>query len=53
MAYVPGCRHDLFISYANENNREGWIEQFVNTLGQELVDLLDRGRGTVTCPTLI
>ena len=42
MAYVPGCRHDLFISYASENNREGWVEQFANALGQELGDLLGR-----------
>jgi hypothetical protein len=42
MAYVPGCRHDLFISYASENNREGWVEQFANALGQELGELLGR-----------
>jgi hypothetical protein len=42
MAYVPGCRHDLFISYASENNREGWVEQFAIALGLELGDLLGR-----------
>jgi hypothetical protein len=42
MAYVPGCRYDIFISYATENNHDGWVEQFVNTLGQELADLLGR-----------
>jgi TIR domain len=40
MSYVPGCGHDLFISYARENNRDGWISQFVLTLGRELSDLL-------------
>jgi hypothetical protein len=42
MAYVPGCRYDLFISYASENNRDGWVEQFQKILGQELRDLLGR-----------
>jgi hypothetical protein len=42
MAYVPGCRHDLFVSYASESNREGWVGQFANALGQELGDLLGR-----------
>jgi hypothetical protein len=42
MAYVPGCRYDLFISYASENNRDGWVEQFERGLGEELVDLLGR-----------
>jgi hypothetical protein len=42
LAYVPVCHHDLFISYASESNREGWVEQFANVLGQELADLLGR-----------
>jgi hypothetical protein len=42
MAYVPGCRHDLFISYAVQNNRERWVERFVDALGQELAELLGR-----------
>jgi TIR domain len=42
MAYVPGFRYDLFISYASENNRDGWVEQFQKTLGEELSDLLGR-----------
>ncbi len=42
MAYVPGCRYDLFLSYASENNREGWVEQFERALSQELGDLLGR-----------
>jgi hypothetical protein len=40
MAYVPGCRYDLFISYATENNRDGWVDQFQAALGQEVSDLL-------------
>ncbi|MBZ5521601.1 MAG: toll/interleukin-1 receptor domain-containing protein [Acidobacteriia bacterium] len=42
MAYVPGCQYDLFISYASENNRDGWVEQFEKALSQELGDLLGR-----------
>src|SRR5690348_1143124 len=40
MPYVPGCNHDLFISYARENNRDGWVDHFVQALGQELSELL-------------
>jgi len=40
MPYVPGCRYDLFISYASENNRDGWVNQFVHELGRELSELL-------------
>lgn len=43
MAYVPGCRYDLFISYASENNRDRWVEQFEKALGDLLQDLLGRG----------
>ncbi len=42
MAYVPGCRYDLFISYARADNRDGWVEQFQNALGLELNQLLGR-----------
>lgn len=42
MAYVPGYRYDVFISYAAENNREGWVEQFENALGGEMAELLGR-----------
>jgi TIR domain len=47
MAYVPGCRYDLFISYARENNennenKSGWVEQFERGLSQELTELLGR-----------
>jgi hypothetical protein len=42
MAYVPGCRHDVFISYASENNRDGWVEQFDKALRQELSELIGR-----------
>lgn len=42
MGYVPGCRYDLFISYASENNSDGWVEQFAQVLGHELTELLGR-----------
>jgi hypothetical protein len=40
MPYVPGCAHDIFISYASENNRDNWVEQFAEALGRELGELL-------------
>ena len=38
MAYVPGCEHDVFISYAHRNNESlaggdlGWVTRFKKTL---------------------
>lgn len=42
MAYIPGSSHDIFISYASENNQDGWVEQFQSLLGIELTALLGR-----------
>lgn len=43
MAYVPGCRYDIFISYARENNRDGWVATFRKELGAHLAAFLGRG----------
>ena len=42
MAFVPTCRFDLFVSYATENNSDGWVEQFQAALGNELSALVGR-----------
>ena len=42
MPHVPGCRYDLFISYARENNRNDWVNRFKDALQQELEELLGR-----------
>ena len=42
MPYVPGFSYDLFISYASQDNVEGWIEKFQKQLTDELVRLLGR-----------
>ena len=39
MAYVPGYRHDLFISYAHGDDRE-WIDRFVDRLEPALTQRL-------------
>lgn len=44
MPYVPGCHYDIFVSYASENNRDGWVSQFVKRLGWELEEQLGRRR---------
>ncbi len=33
---VPGCEYDVFISYRQNDNRSGWVAQFVNHLREEL-----------------
>ncbi len=35
MAFVPGYKHDVFVSYAHGDNRE-WITRFVGRLESEL-----------------
>ena len=42
MPFVPGCHHDIFVSYASETNQDKWITQFVHKLGRELEELLGR-----------
>lgn len=37
MAYIPGCGHDIFLSYAHGDDRS-WIERFVQRLTEELDD---------------
>lgn len=39
MAFIPGCKHDIFISYAHGDNRT-WIEGLVERLKQELKEKL-------------
>jgi hypothetical protein len=42
MSYVPGFRYDLFVSYASEDNQDGWVEHFQSRLTAELARLLGR-----------
>jgi hypothetical protein len=42
MGYVPGFRYDLFVSYASEDNQDGWVEHFQSRLTGELTRLLGR-----------
>src|SRR5882762_645401 len=39
MAFVPGYKHDVFVSYAHGDNRE-WISRFVGRLESELKNKL-------------
>jgi hypothetical protein len=32
MPFVPGCHHDIFVSYASETNQDKWVAQFVHKL---------------------
>lgn len=40
MAYVPGFRYDLFVSYASADNADSWVERFQSQLTAELKRLL-------------
>jgi hypothetical protein len=42
MAYVPGFRYDLFLSYASEDNAGDWVIKFEQHLTAELARLLGR-----------
>ena len=42
MSYVPGFRYDLFVSYASEDNVDGWVEKLQTQLTGELTRLLGR-----------
>ena len=36
MAILPGFEYDIFISYRHNDNRSGWVTDFVNALKEEL-----------------
>jgi hypothetical protein len=36
MAYVPGCQHDVFISYARRSDLVEWVTHFKEELGRQL-----------------
>ena len=36
MAIAPDFEHDIFISYAHADNREGWVTQFEDCLESAL-----------------
>jgi len=42
MAYVPGYKHDIFVSYATADDQHGWVTEFVNELTIQLDALLGR-----------
>lgn len=40
MAILPGFEYDIFISYRNNDNRSGWVMEFVRALQEELAATL-------------
>jgi hypothetical protein len=40
MAYVPGYDFDVFISYAHDNNTDGWVTRFQKRLAEKLTEYL-------------
>jgi hypothetical protein len=36
----PGFEYDIFISYRQNNNRSGWVTEFVSALQEELAATL-------------
>lgn len=49
MALVPGCKHDIFVSYAHVDNIDeldagrGWVSEFINFVGLLLKSRLANG----------
>lgn len=42
MAYVPGCSADAFISYAHDDNLDGWVTALRDKLLQKLNPFLPK-----------
>jgi hypothetical protein len=42
MAFVPGHKHDLFVSYAKVDNQHGWVTELVRALKIQLAAWLGR-----------
>ncbi|HMG91093.1 MAG TPA: hypothetical protein VK589_13600 [Chryseolinea sp.] len=39
---LPGYEYDIFISYRHNDNRSGWVTEFVNALQEELAATLKK-----------
>jgi len=39
-AAVPGFEHDIFISYRHNDNRSGWVTEFLKSLEEELASTI-------------
>ena len=37
---IPGFEYDIFISYRHNDNRSGWVTEFVNALQEELASTI-------------
>ena len=33
---IPGYEYDIFISYRQNDNQEGWVTEFINSLNREI-----------------
>ena len=40
MTFIPGCERDVFISYAHDNDHDGWVTRFQKSLSAKLVEYL-------------
>jgi hypothetical protein len=36
LSVIPGYEYDIFISYRHNDNRSGWVTEFVKSLQEEL-----------------
>jgi hypothetical protein len=40
MTFIPGCERDVFISYAHDNDHDGWVTRFQKSLAAKLTEYL-------------
>ena len=40
MTFIPGCERDVFISYAHDNDHDGWVTRFQKSLAAKLAEYL-------------
>ena len=38
MTFIPGCERDVFISYAHDNDHDGWVTRFQKSLAAKLAE---------------
>ena len=41
---VSDCEYGIFISYRHNDNRSGWVSEFVKALQEELAGALNRSK---------
>lgn len=53
VALLPNFEYDIFISYRHNDNRSGWVTEFVNALQEQVDSTIKEPLSILTRPLMI